>query len=142
MYLGIRQKLTDRNYSEENLEQIEKLIEFAKDNLTRGQCAKPISGYAGQPNGCNGVFVLDYCRINGNGNAIPLSWIARIAFANTQPRIVFPQEFLNRDNRDKVDRARGYKNAGGENFAPRCNTDFIENPWEYLDRWRVDRHDQ
>lgn len=123
--------------SQENQSLFEKLLSWANEiQFILDLDIRLIGGYTDQPEGCNGVPVLNVAKFNGS-RAVNNSWRIRIPFisgANQELIVVLPIPYLKPGIEDII---KGNKN----NFKPTDLRAFLENPKNYLTEDFFERKD-
>ncbi|PFG53745.1 hypothetical protein ATG98_2897 [Marinobacter sp. LV10R520-4] len=89
-----------------------------------GHGSKLVRGYSSQLEGLNGITLLGYGFIDGNGRMLPGKWVARVFFAE-EPRIVFPITKLCVGARDLVE-------SNERTFSPLNIAEFLDDPKKFL----------
>ena len=92
--------------------------------LSAGHGSKLIKGYGEQLRGLNGITLLGYGLMDGNGRMLPGEWVARVFFAE-EPRLVFPRAKLCAGALDRVE-------ANEKTFSPLNIGDFLARPENFL----------
>jgi len=92
--------------------------------LSEGHVSKLVKGYSKQLRGLNGITLLGYGLVDGNGRMLPGEWVARVFFAE-EPRVVFPRAKLCAGALDQVE-------ANEETFSPSSTGDFLAHPKKFL----------
>jgi hypothetical protein len=92
--------------------------------LSEGHGSKLVKGYGEQLQGLNGITLLGYGLIDGNGRMLPGKWVARVFFA-AEPRLVFPITKLCVGARDLVE-------SNERTFSPLNIAEFLDDPKKFL----------
>jgi hypothetical protein len=92
--------------------------------LSEGHGSKLVRGYNDQLRGLNGITLLGYGFIDGNGRMLRGKWVARVFFAE-EPRLVFPITKLCVGARDLVE-------SNERAFSPLNIAEFLAHPKKFL----------